>query len=127
MEIIEKTDVTEVTVNKTETVFGAADTAEPEEVKTGKKKRRRKKLHEINTENDIKFRGPLSYRHLRIFAWVFLAMAQVGAFLSIASKIDPVWGGGIAWITNLMSFFGDLTLPMFLFAAFAVIDRKSVV
>lgn len=93
----------------------------PETVSKSKRKRRRIKLYEITAENDIRYRGPLSYRHLRIFAWVFLAMAQVGLFLSVASKVDPVWGAEISWITEAMSFFGNLSLPLFLLAAFSVI------
>lgn len=72
------------------------------EIEVDNKKRRRRKLHEITAENDIKFRGPLSYRHLRIVAWICFAMAQAGVVLSVAAKADPVWGAEIAWIINLL-------------------------
>ncbi len=85
------------------------------------KKKRRIKLHEITAENDIKYRGPLSYRHLRIFAWVFLALAQIGYFLSVASRVDPSWGAGNQWLIDALGFLGSLTLPLFLLAAFATI------
>ena len=85
------------------------------------KKRRHKKLHEITALNDIKYRGPFSYRHLRIFAWVFMAMAQVGFFLSAASNIDKQFGEEIAGLSQFFKSFGSLTLPLFLIASFAVI------
>lgn len=91
------------------------------EIEVNNKKRRRRKLHEITAENDIKFRGPLSYRHLRIVAWICFAMAQAGIVLSVAAKADPVWGAEIAWIINLLQLFGNLTIPLFLLASFAVI------
>ena len=109
----------EKTEQVNETEAEVAITA-PEEVKTEKKKRRRR-LHEITAENDIKFRGPFSYRHLRIFAWLFLAMAQIATLLSVAGKLDSEWYEDISWLTSILSFFGNLTLPLFLLAAFSII------
>lgn len=35
------------------------------------------KPHEIDASNDIKYRGPLNCQHLRIIAWVLLALALI--------------------------------------------------
>lgn len=120
MKNTEKTEVT-VTESAAQPSPDAVKETATEEVKIAKKKRRRKKLHEIDAENDIKFRGPFSYRHLRIFAWIFLAMAQIATMLSVAGKIDGEWYEGIRWLASVLSFFGNLTLPLFLLAAFSII------
>lgn len=85
------------------------------------KKGRRRKLHEITALNDIKFSGPLSYRHFRIFAWLCLAIAQVGFFLSVASNVNETLGKDIFWLQTVCTAFGSLALPFFLIASFAVI------
>ena len=77
----------------------------------------RKNIHLVTEENDVKFRQPFSYRHLRIFAWFFLAIAQVGIILGMANN-----GGLISanetFLTILASANSMMT-PLFIFAAFA--------
>lgn len=114
-EIITENSETPVVKENTEVDNNAS--AIPEK----KKKRRRKKLHEITAENDIKYRGPFSYRHLRIFAWVFLAIAQIATLLTVAGKVDKNWWQEISGFVSVLSFAGNLTLPLFLIAAFALI------
>ena len=62
-----------------------------------------KRMDEVTIENDIRYRGPLSYRHLRILAWVLLVVSQ--AYTSYiqertfaGKKINPI---GISLIDNL--------------------------
>ena len=64
--------------------------ASQEEVQNGKKRKRRKrrKIDEYTLENDIRYRGPLSYRWLRIFAWLFLILSQVGMLLALGGQLD---------------------------------------
>ena len=81
---------------------------------------RKKYIHEVNEQNDIKYRGPLSYRHLRIIAWVFLAIAQIGVILSFGTTIyqnENMYG---IW-PNILSFFSSFMSPLFLLASFAVV------
>ena len=47
------------------------------------KRRKRIKLHEVSLEEDIKYRGPLSYRHFRIFGWLCIALSQVVMLIGI--------------------------------------------
>ena len=89
-----------------------------------KKKRRhilgRKSILDFNQENDIKFRGPLSYRHLRIAAWASLVISQIGVMLTFSCLMngDPNTYG--AW-PNILSFFSTFMAPLFLIAAFSVV------
>ena len=79
-----------------------------------------KYIHEVNKDNDIKYRGPLSYRHLRIIAWVFLAIAQLGVILNFGTTLyqNPNMYG--AWPT-VLSFFSSFMSPLFLLASFAMV------
>ena len=78
---------------------------------------RRKNIHLVTAENDIKFRGPLSYRYLRIAGWVFLLLAQLGMILSLATSAKLI-NVNSTFLTILKSA-GSLMTPVFRFAAFA--------
>ena len=77
------------------------------------------RLHERSLENDIKYRGPFSYRHLRMFGWLFLVLAQIATILNVAAKINPELDFGL--ITQVISTLSSLTVPLFLTANFSVI------
>ncbi len=79
-----------------------------------------RKIHEITAENDIKYRGPLSYRHIRILGWLFLVIAQIGVLLDLYSKLDPE-AGISSGKTVFFGVFSDLAMPCFLLANFAII------
>ena len=44
---------------------------------TDKIRRKRVKLHEITPENDIRYRGPLSFFHFQILGWLCIVLSQV--------------------------------------------------
>ena len=78
------------------------------------------RIHEVTAENDIKFRGKLSYRHLRIIAWAFLIIAQIGVLLALAGNLrgnDNMFGPA----PTILKFFSNLMSPLFLIAAFSVV------
>ena len=78
---------------------------------------RRKNIHLVSEENDIKFRGPLSYRHLRIAGWFFLIVSQLGTILGLASNIGLISVNDK--VLSFLSAFSSLMMPLFLLAAFA--------
>ena len=77
----------------------------------------RKNIHLVDEEHDIKFRGPISYRHLRIFGWLFLAIAQIGILLSFANGLKVANVNG--FVIDLIKSIGSLMTPLFLVAAFS--------
>ena len=81
----------------------------------------RRKIHEIDSTNDIKYRGPLSYQHLRIAAWIFLALAQVSTIISIGEQIAPERVANYETLQIITSVLGDIATPLLLIANFAVI------
>ena len=90
-----------------------------------KRRRRRRKIDEYTLENDIKYRGPLSYRWLRILAWLFLIISQIGVLLALGSKLDSGLANKVGDLPDLMSGAKDIMMPLFLVATFATILNGS--
>ena len=88
-------------------------------------KPKRVKLSERTLENDIKFKGVLSYRHLRILGWVFLAFAQIAVVLTFNAKINPYAAAQSEAWANFFKLFTNLPLPLFMIANIASIMQKK--
>ena len=99
----------------------ALDETASEDAPVGKKKRKKKKISDITFENDIRYRGPMSYRWLRIFAWVSIVCAQAAIILTLGMKVDAKLAKNYAGFTAFLSIMGTLSVPLFLMANFAVI------
>ena len=85
-----------------------------------------RRIHEITAENDIKYRGYLSYRQMRIIGWVCFALGEIGMLMSIATKINPSLPSGYPAVINVLDFIYGLAMPCFLLANFAIIlNRKA--
>ncbi len=79
--------------------------------------------------NDIKYRGPLSYRHFRLFGWLslsimFISMMLILSFSFKTSAVTPQDLVKYERISSIMSYFSSLPLPLFLIANFAVILQQ---
>ena len=79
-------------------------------------------------DKDIKFRGPLSYRYLRLIGWVAMSVMFISMMLIVAMKIKvslelitPEGAAGMQKAADIMSWFSELPLPIFLIANFAII------
>ena len=90
-----------------------------------KKKRKRKKIDEYSLENDIRYRGPLSYRGLRILSWFFLIVSQVGVLLALGAKFDAGLAAKVRTLPDILSGAKDIMMPLFLVATFATILNGS--
>lgn len=90
-----------------------------------KDKKRLKLMNKLLSDNDIKYRGILSYRYLRIMAWIFLALGQYCVVLNLGlsafgeDMIYPTW-----WF-NALQTIGFLSVPFFLLASFSLILSRS--
>lgn len=79
-------------------------------------------------DKDIKFRGPLSYRYLRLIGWVAMSVMFISMMLIVAMKIKvslelitPEGAAGMQKASEILSWFSELPLPIFLIANFAII------
>ena len=84
------------------------------------------KHHLHNEENDIKYRGPLSYRHLRIIAWVCMMFMALSIVFTIFAKIKS--SDSLSVTSSVFQLIGNLALPLFLIANFSFImrNRKNI-
>ena len=111
---------TEQAEGENQVLENAAPQSEPVEHKK-KKRRKRRRINEITFENDIRYRGPFSYRWLRIFAWTAIVMAQAALILSLGAKVDASIAKKYSGLTQFLSLMGTLSVPFFLMANFAII------
>ena len=83
------------------------------------------KLRDRLIDNDIKYRGPLSYRYLRIFGWVFLILGSIATIMKFNMRLVPESTAALTPGFNFFNYFSDLPLPLFLIANFAAIMQKK--
>ena len=88
-------------------------------------KKEKIRLGDRTADNDIKYSGFLSYRHLRIIAWVCLILAQVSVILSIEENLWADTKPFIDGFKNVVGFFANLPIPLFLLANFSNILQKK--
>jgi hypothetical protein len=86
---------------------------------TGKARRRRVKLYERGAHDDIKYRGPLSYRAFQIIGWACLVITQAVVLITMASKANPATANHYATMAEGLSYIAAMSLPFLLLASFA--------
>ncbi len=94
-------------------------------VAVDKKAKKEKKLRKkYSIDGDIKYRGPFSYRYLRIFAWIAIACGQA---LVINEFSGNILEGKVLsnWVDTLFTFISTLSVPLFIIATFSTILNKS--
>ena len=84
-------------------------------------------MYDVTPENDTtKFKGIFSYRHFRIAGWVCMAMALTNIMIGLGMKLSSRVAEKYSGVHDVLSFFAELGVFLFLFANFAVIiDKKS--
>ena len=80
-----------------------------------------KKLRKYDTENDIRYRGPLSYRSFRILGWICIALSQVAMLLTLKARLDPSMADVLGMPTTVLKLLSNMALPFLLIANFALI------
>ena len=70
--------------------------------------------------NDIKYQGPLSYRYLRIFAWIALAAGQILVFNTVSNALFKVDAINKLW-QGILGVASNLSTPFFIIASFGII------
>ena len=98
------------------------------EIKPKKLSRREKRRERVRkalfAEEDIKYKAPLSYRHLRIIGWICMALGQLALLCSICNTImdwSPIGKAGY----QAISVISNLSTPLFVFASFGLILSKQ--
>ncbi|MEE3468544.1 MAG: hypothetical protein VZQ83_08905, partial [Eubacterium sp.] len=86
-----------------------------------KKKRKRRKIWEVTPDNDMKYRGPLSYRTLSILGWLCIAFGQAVIASNLVGKATHSAADGVFFGDTINSIITSLGLPLLLFSTFAVL------
>ena len=81
---------------------------------------RRKEIYEYTLKNDIKYRGPLSYRMLKIVGWIALAFSQYLLLAKLQNSVLKI-DEPIAFGNTINGIIVDLALPLLLFGNFALL------
>lgn len=93
-----------------------------------RKKNGKIRLHALTLEEDLKYRGPLSYREFKIFGWLCIVIAQIIILMRLGIKVNPqgLEGRLSGWM-DFLSWISPLALPFLLMSNFAVMldNRKS--
>ena len=126
-EVVSETAVDAVTEKKEGKVKEIASVEDKDTVKEEKKKNKRISMYDVTPENDTtKFKGIFSYRHFRIAGWVCMAMALANIMIGLGMKLSSRVAEKYSGVHDVLSFFAELGVFLFLFANFAVIiDKKS--
>lgn len=88
-----------------------------------KKKGKRRPFYEYTLDNDIRYRAPLSYRYLRIIAWISIAVAMGSSILGIAISHNEEMQG-FSLLQVVLSLFNVIATPLFLLANFSLILKE---
>lgn len=80
-----------------------------------------KKQRKYDTEHDIRYRGPLSYRTFKILGWICIALSQVAVLLTLEARLDPGMTDALRTPTMVLKLLSNLALPFLLIANFALI------
>jgi len=85
------------------------------------------RIFDRTVENDIRYRGPLSYRHLQILAWICISFKILFILTNLSLRIDPNQPQWLYSLRDIYDNIGEFSLPLFLFANFAIIldEKKS--
>ena len=87
--------------------------------------KREKKLSRMTAEQDIRYRGPLSYRAFKLLGWACIVLSQVVVLLTLESKLDPTMTDILVRPIATCSSLSSLALPFLLIANFALILNHS--
>lgn len=89
------------------------------------RKHNKLKIYDRNLKNDIRYRGPLSYRHLQILGWICISFYILNLLIQRGINLNPRQPDWLYTLDMVSSIIGGLALPLFLFANFAILlDRK---
>ncbi len=80
---------------------------------------KRRKLHEVSLEDDIRYRGPISFQGFQVCGWLCIVMTVVLALLNMARNADPYTAEATEGILPIIRSISSLSLPFLLIANYS--------
>ncbi len=87
--------------------------------------RKRRKLHEVSINEDIRYKGPLSYQHFQMLGWLCIVLTALSLMLALAAKLDENLAKETAGLSGILAYVTDMSLPFLLIANFSKILNNS--
>lgn len=87
--------------------------------------RKRRKLHEVSINEDIRYKGPLSYLHFQMLGWLCIVLTALSLMLALAAKLDENLAKETAGLSGILVYVTDMSLPFLLIANFSKILNNS--
>ena len=87
--------------------------------------RKRRKLHEVSINEDIRYRGPLSYQHFQMLGWLCIVLSVVLLMIKLGCKLDEGLVNSTAGVQNVLEYVTSLSLPFLLIANFSKILNNA--
>lgn len=94
-----------------------------EEIKHRKKKKRLK-ISEVDELHDIRYKGPLSYRYLRIIGWLCMCVLPLTIVFSLAKTMKVPGAENLQTFNDIAGSITGIAMPLFLLANFSLILRS---
>ena len=85
----------------------------------------RRKLHEVSLNEDIRYRGPLSYQHFQMLGWLCIVLSVVLSMVRLAGHVDPGLKDSTAGLRNVLEYISSLSLPFLLITNFSKILNNA--
>ncbi len=98
------------------------NTSDNNKKKSKKQKKPKKDIFDI--KKDIRYRGPISYRHLKIFGWICLIIYQVSVVIGIGNSMGMGLDVGVLSDSTFAGNIHDMALPLIIVSIFAVLLSK---
>ena len=86
---------------------------------------KRKKLHEISIQEDIRYRGPLNYQHFQMLGWLCIVLTALSGMLALGARFDEGLAKQTAGLSTILAYAADLSLPFLLISNFSKILNNS--
>ena len=87
--------------------------------------KKRRKLHELSQEEDIRYRGPISYQGFQALGWLCITVVAVTLLIRIGGKLNPIVAESTAGLLTVLTYVRSLSLPFLLIANFSKILNNS--
>ena len=86
---------------------------------------KRKKLHEVNIQDDIRYKGLLNYQHFQMFGWLCIVLSVLSGMLTLGAKLDEGLAKQTSGLLSALANVTELSLPFLLIANFSNILNNS--
>ena len=80
---------------------------------------KRRKLHELTAQNDIRYLGPISYQGFQALGWLCISLSFFILMLRMSARLDPTNADDTQKLIIVLEYFGSLSLPFLLISNFA--------